>query len=91
MSVWAKDEDQNYYNEVKLGREVVGDFIEILEQTVNSTLLTMIIKVFTSAHIPLDKLIVGVSLDNDDETIDRLVNNFDPHLLWGILSMTPVH
>ena len=73
----TKGEDQNCYNEVKLGREVVGDFIEILEQTVNSTLLSMIIKVYTSAHLPLDKLIVGVSLDNDDENINNLVNNFD--------------
>ena len=73
----TKGEHQNCYNEVKLGREVVGDFIEILEQTVNSTLLSMIIKVYTSAHLPLDKLIVGVSLDNDDEDIDNLVNNFD--------------
>ena len=73
----TKGEDQNCYNEVKLGREVVGDFIEILEQTVNSTLLSMIIKVYTSAHLPLDKLIIGVSLDNDDEAINNLVNNFD--------------
>ena len=75
----TKDEDQNYYNEIKLGREVVGDFIEILEQTINSTLLSMIIKVFTLAHLPLDKLIVAATVDSDDASIDGLVNSFDEH------------
>ena len=56
---------------------MVGDFVEILEQTVNSSLLSMIIKSYTLAHLPLDKLILSVSLDKDDEVIDEMVNQFD--------------
>ena len=77
ISLVRSHDNQNCYSEVKLGREVVGDFVEILEQTVNSALLSMIIKAYTLVHLPLDKLILSVNLGQDDDVVEKLVQEFD--------------
>ena len=51
---------------VILARQVVADFVEMLEQSVNSGLLTLIASTFSAVHGPLDTFILHTSSGSND-------------------------
>ena len=73
--------------DIALAKEVVKDFIEVTEQSVNTALLRLIVSVFSQLHPPLDNLVhevlsankklenrkqEDISVDLMDEHADRL-------------------
>ena len=47
-----------------LGRQVIADFVEMLEQAVNSALLSIIASTFASPHSPLDAFVLASVTSN---------------------------
>ncbi len=57
--------------DIALAREVSKDFVEVLEQVVNTSLLRLIVEAFSQLHVPLDKLVHHV-LISEKKLPDRL-------------------
>ena len=74
---------------VVLAKEVVADFVEMLEQSVNTALLTLIAETFAAVHAPLDAFILHSTLPESPEKakfLEDLDNQTDLILNIGHLA-----